>query len=54
MYEFRYYPSVPFMSPFDVAFDDTGSIVVDILHRLVRKINEWDVVEVPLVIIKSS
>lgn len=43
-----------FVSPFDMAFDDTGAIVIDILHRLVRKVDEWDVVEIPLVIIKSS
>jgi hypothetical protein len=54
MYEFCYYPSVPFMGPFDVAFDDTGTVVIDILHRLVRKINEWDVVKVPWMIIESG
>ena len=45
---------MPFMRPLDVAFDNGRSIVVDVSHIIIWDIDEWDVVEVPLVVIQAS
>ena len=40
------------MSKFDMALDDRGAVVVDILDMLLWKIYERDIVQIPLRIIE--
>lgn len=50
--EFGDDPSMAFVCPSEVSFDYAGAVVVDFLHRLVRDVNEWYVVQVPLVVVQ--
>jgi hypothetical protein len=45
--------AMTFVCPFDVSLDYTCSVVINLLHRLIRHIDEWDIVEVPLMVVQS-
>lgn len=49
--ELCYNPSVTLVSPFDMPFDDTGAIIVDILQALVGHIDERNIIKIPLVVV---
>lgn len=51
--ELCYYPSMAFMSPSEVAFDDRSAVVIDILHRLIREVHKGNVIKIPLLVIET-
>jgi hypothetical protein len=37
-----------------MALNDRSTIIIDILNALLRKLDKWDVVEIPLYVVKSG
>ena len=53
MYEFGEKPALTLVTILQVSLDDCCPVIIDILHRFIWKVNEWDIVQKPLRVIKA-